>query len=242
MWSFPSFGLPPGFLHSIATAPLCHVERRIGLGWEIVQAGTCFGTPCHPKGRAQGPLPATPIPGSRPKLKPDSLRNPGTEIQTRIGEPDGEFFSAYPARNIGVANLFANNASKMNQRRIACRMSERIVEVFEPVEIGIDERALLRGNEPECFVEPPAIVKSCERIDRGRTPLLIGQKCAVYPRRSVRQGFVELRSSGPHWFAAAGEPDGDSANRVVVPFHRKEQHRARAIAPVRHHPTEWLPV
>src|SRR6202022_1713099 len=117
-------------------------------------------------GGCSSDLPA-PIPSGGRQFDPDSLRDLGSQIQAGLRQPDGELLTPDAAGDIPGTNLLSDDASEMHQGSITSRMTQSVVEVLEPVDVGVYQRTLLSADESERFIETPAVVQTGERVDRG---------------------------------------------------------------------------
>ena len=85
-------------------------------------------------------------------------------------EQDREFVAAKPRDEVGLADRADHQLGKVDQRRIARRMAERIVEIFEPVDIDEQQRRMLivtlaPGNQHvELADQPTAVGNRHQRI------------------------------------------------------------------------------
>jgi hypothetical protein len=89
--------------------------------------------------------------------------------------------------------------AKWDQRRVACGVPQGVIQVFEPVEVGIDQRALLDGDQPERFIESSTIVEARERVDRRRPPLLVCQERPVNPWGRSRPPLSQTATAPTAW-------------------------------------------
>src|SRR5690606_20565999 len=70
------------------------------------------------------------------------FRNLLDELAHVCGTADqhGEFVPGQPARNRGIVELALNTSRENFEARVPRRMAERVVDVFEAIEVEIEER------------------------------------------------------------------------------------------------------
>src|SRR5215217_2881545 len=208
--------LPPRSFYPVPSTSLGLVERRVSLGRQVVGAAAGFGTGGHSERSAEWPGAALPVPWRGRQLEPNPLGDAGAELQIGIRQPDRELLTSNAAGNIAGADLFPDDAGKVDQRGITGRMAEGVVQALEAIDVGIQQRPLPRRNQPECLVDAAAVMESGQRIDRGCSLVLVGFQCAVDARGGIVNRFHDLGSSRTRRLLSSREPDGDGPNRLQV--------------------------
>jgi hypothetical protein len=67
---------------------------------------------------------------------------------------DGERVAADPRHRVGVSHAFTQALGYRPQQRVAHRMTERIVDLFEAIEIEAQHgNRAARGNQATCFLQ-----------------------------------------------------------------------------------------
>src|SRR5215213_4109907 len=153
--------LPPRSFDPVPSAPLGLIERRVSLGRQVVGAAAGLGTGGHSERSAEWPGAALPVP-------------------RRIGQ-----LETNPAGDIAGADLFPDDAGKVDQRGIAGRMAEGVVQALEAIDVGIQQRPLPCCNRPEGLVEATPVMESGQRIDRGCSLVLVGFQRAIDARGRI---------------------------------------------------------
>src|SRR5882762_4275327 len=115
--------------------------------------------------------------------------------QPRARQPDRELFAADPRDEIAIAHRGLEQTSDMLQRGIAGGVPERVVELFEVVEIDVDERRRSSrsvARRIERALELAPVAQTGERIhDSALLRFVDGLRCSN-ARTEVREHRAEV--------------------------------------------------
>ena len=159
--------------------------------------------------------------------------------RSRLGQPDGELLAPDPRRRCPRPDLALDDPGEVDQRRVAGRMAQAVVEQLEAIEVGVDQRPVTGApglGLGDQLVELAPVGQAGEPVG-GR----VGG-CACRPRAhgpaeaprwptppSAPPGRLPIGSRPPGGQMAtapnASSPDQD----------RQQHHGARALAPVGDH-------
>ncbi len=115
--------------------------------------------------------------------------------QPRARQPDRELFAADPRDQIAIAHRGLEQTGDMLQRGIAGGMPERVVELFEVVEIDVDERRRSTrsvARRIERALELAPVAQTGERIHDGALLGFVDGLRCCNARTEVREHRAEV--------------------------------------------------
>src|SRR6267142_2310543 len=182
-------------LHAVAPALLGPIQRGVCRGWQVqyvadqLRAGRDSTRRRQRMGRA--------APGERllRNRSADTLGDFESFPQPRARQPDRELFAADPRDEIAIAHRGLEQTSDMLQRGIAGGMPERVVELFEVVEIDVDERrrsARSVARPIERALELAPVAQTGERIHDGALLGFVDCLRCCNARTEVREHRAEV--------------------------------------------------